>query len=330
MPIAEGMKGSPPNVTGKAGSHRPSGSLTMAESISHKTYYRNWGKYNDDLVGRAEDTGGLGWLADWDSDLKEMNAGKRGRPYIFPGSLFVYCAVQMHSKNITYRTMEGDLRCILGALGRVAPDHSTIEARCSVLEWPMESPAYPQRVAAAIDSSGIGTTVRGEYLRDTYHLKRGFFKLHVMIDVETNVILSYALTDSGTDDRNVALLLLPGAVSRGYEIDKAFLDAGYDYKNIWIGLTGMKILPVINLKASDVHANGCLYKGEMIDERNKLGAKEWKKKHGYGIRWKAECTFSDFKRMLGGSVRAKKIARIVKEISCKVWIYNRYKKFSGQ
>ncbi|MCL2295463.1 MAG: hypothetical protein FWC29_00060 [Methanomassiliicoccaceae archaeon] len=64
-----------------------------------------------------------------------MNAGKKGRPFEFPDSLFVYCAKQMNSKNTTYRTMEGDLRCILEALGRCAPDHSTIEGRCSVLDW---------------------------------------------------------------------------------------------------------------------------------------------------------------------------------------------------
>jgi len=311
-------------------SGQPPGSPMMAESITRCTYYRDWGKYNDDLVKRAETLGDLSWIPDWDSDLERMNAGKRGRPYEFPDSLFVYCAKQMHSKNFTYRTAEGDLRCILRAFGRDAPDHSTIETRCSMLDWPLEPPAYPQTADTATDSTGISTTVRGEYLRDVYHIKRGFVKMHVLADVDTDSILSYAVTDSGTPDSDVALLLIDSAAALGYEINKGFADAAYDDRKIWTGFTERGITPVINLRSNDVRANGCMFKGEMIAERKKLGADVWKKKHGYGRRWRAECTFSDFKRTLGSFVKAKKIARIVKEISCKVWIHNMYKKYGGQ
>jgi len=320
---------SPPNLTRKAGSHRLLGSSAMAESITRCTYYRNWGKYNDDLAKRAEVLGDLTWICRWDSDLERMNAGKKGRPYEFPDTLFIYCAVQMHSKNVTYRTMEGDLRCILGASGRSAPDHSTIEARCSVLNWPLEPPAYPQTVNGAIDATGISTTVRGEYLRDEYHLRRGFVKLHVFSDVETDAILAYAVTDSNTTDGAAAFLLVDSAAA-GYNIGKLFADAAYDHRRIWNGLMERGIEPVINLRASDVHANGCMYKREMNAERNAVGAKAWKEKHGYGARWRVECTFSDFKRTLGGFVKAKKMTKIVKEISCKVWIHNMNKKCRGQ
>ena len=94
---------------------------------------------------RGEFIGDLRWLADWDSESEKMNKGKRGRPFEFPASLFRYCAMHIFSANITYRMMEGRLRCILGAFGRNAPDHSTIEERCGGMEWPLEPPAYPQR-----------------------------------------------------------------------------------------------------------------------------------------------------------------------------------------
>jgi len=302
----------------------------MAESIAQCTYYRDWGKYNDDLAKRGELIGDLRWLADWDPDLEKMNLGKKGRPYEFPDSVFAYSAMQMFSRNITYRTMEGELRCILGAFGGDAPDHSTIEERCGMLEWPLGPPAYDQVVNGAFDSTGISTTVRGEWLRDAYHIKRGFVKLHAFVDTETDSILAYAVSSSGYADGDLALTLVDAARGRGYLILKAFGDAGYDWKEIWAGLMERGIEPVINMKENDVHANGCLYKGEMIDERNRLGAKAWKEKHGYGERWKAECTFSDLKRTLGSSVRARKLSRMVKEISCKVCIHNQYKKFRGQ
>jgi transposase len=300
----------------------------MAESITRCTYYRDWGKYNDDLVKRAESLGDLSWICDWDSDLKRMNAGKKGRPYEYPDSLFVYCAKQMHSKNCTYRTVEGDLRCILKAYGKGAPDHSTIEARCALLEWGIEPPAYPRTADFTVDSTGISSTVRGEYLRDEYGIKRGFVKFHVLADTETGEILSFAVTSSGISDGSVALTLID-AVS-GYELGRGFMDAAYDHRKIWTGLMERHIEPVINLRSNDAHANGCLYKGEMIAERKELGAEAWKKRHDYGRRWKAECTFSDFKRVLGSFVRARRSARVVREISCKVWIHNANKKFRGQ
>jgi hypothetical protein len=301
----------------------------MAESITRCIYYRDWGKYNDDLVKRAEVIGDLTWVCGWDSDLERMNEGKRGRPYGFPDSLFRYCAVQMCSKNTTYRTMEGDLRCILKAYGKKAPDHSTIEARCADLGWTLEPLAYPMTADGATDSTGISTTVRGEYIRDMYGLKRGFVKLHVLADVETDEIMSFAVTTSGVTDGEMALPLADAAAARGYSVGRGLADAAYDDRKIWKGYIERGIEPVINLRANDVHANGCLYKGEMIAERNKLGAEAWKEKHEYGDRWKAECVFSDYKRMLGPFVRAKKPARIVREISCKVWIFNKFKKYRG-
>jgi len=42
----------------------------MADSITRCTFYRNWGKYNDDLVKRSEIIGDLRWIEDWDSDLE--------------------------------------------------------------------------------------------------------------------------------------------------------------------------------------------------------------------------------------------------------------------
>ncbi|MCL2295462.1 MAG: transposase [Methanomassiliicoccaceae archaeon] len=181
-----------------------------------------------------------------------------------------------------------------------------------------------------MDSTGISSTVRGEWLLDVYHVKRGFVKLHALTDTETDAILSYALTDSGTTDGGIALLLIDAAAGLGHDIQKAFADVAYDNKNIWTGLMERKIDPMINLRASDTHANGCLYKGDMIDERDRLGAKAWKEKYGYGTRWRAECTFSDFKRMLGGFVRAKKLTRVAGELSCKIWIHNENKKYRGQ
>jgi hypothetical protein len=116
------------------------------------------GKYNDGLLRRTEVIGDLAWILDRDSELERMNAGNKERPYEFPDSPFRYCAVQMHFRNAAYRAAEGDLRCILKAYGKDAPDHSIIETRCAELDWPMGPPAYPQTTDAAAQISA-GTPV---------------------------------------------------------------------------------------------------------------------------------------------------------------------------
>jgi transposase len=48
----------------------------------------------------------------------------------------------------------------------------------------------------------------------------------------------------------------------------------------------------------------------------------WKKRVGYGQRWRAETFFSGFKRLFGEAVSAKRFERRVGEIKLKVWVYN--------
>jgi hypothetical protein len=103
----------------------------MADKSCTNRNITDWGKYNDDLVIRGEHIWNLGFLLSWDDELEEMNRGKRGRPYRFPDYLFRFCCRITATSNIQLRMLEGMLRNILGAFGRRAPDHSTIDERCS-------------------------------------------------------------------------------------------------------------------------------------------------------------------------------------------------------
>lgn len=48
----------------------------------------------------------------------------------------------------------------------------------------------------------------------------------------------------------------------------------------------------------------------------------WKERVGYGQRWMAETFFSEFKRLFGEVVAAKRFERMVQEIELKVWVCN--------
>jgi transposase len=164
-----------------------------------------------------------------------------------------------------------------------------------------------------------------------YHLERGFVKLHIAADLETDTILAHRVTDAHTGDKGMLLPLIDSAMSRGFVPDKVFADAAYDTGANWQGLVNDRGTDaVINLRKSDVHANGCLYKKKMIEERDRIGPEQWKKDHGYGERWKVECTNSDFKRMTGQFTRSRVWERMVKELDCEVQVFNELKKWRGQ
>ena len=67
---------------------------------------RDWPTYNPQLVKRGEYLLELNWVTSWPKELKEMNAGKVGRPYKFPKSLITLQAV-WHAKSIVFRMIEG-------------------------------------------------------------------------------------------------------------------------------------------------------------------------------------------------------------------------------
>jgi len=65
-------------------------------------------------------------------------------------------------------------------------------------------------------------------------------------------------------------------------------------------------------------------------EKNEAGEKEWKKKHGYGVRWEVESAISDYKRMFGESIPSKSFPEMVREISRNIEYYNAMKKVTTQ
>jgi len=304
----------------------------MAKEKCRKRNIISWSKYNDDLVKRGEYVWDLNFLGSWDEDLRTMNLGKKGRPYEFPDSLFRFCSIVMATSNTRLRAAEGMLRGILGVLGRKTPDHSTIEERCSFLKWEYPERAYEEHGNVGVDSTCINVTERGEWLSKNYDLKRGFFKLHLAVDLGTNIILAHRMTDEHVGDPGMMIPLIDDVIAGGFHPDKVLGDAAYDAWYNWQGLVNDRKIKdvVINLRSNDVHANGCLHKGQMIKERNKVGQKQWKLNNGYGERWRCECTNSDFKRLMGQSVHSRDPERIENEIDCKVHTFNRFKKFRGQ
>ncbi|MBI5635800.1 IS5/IS1182 family transposase, partial [Candidatus Micrarchaeota archaeon] len=69
-------------------------------------------------------------------------------------------------------------------------------------------------------------------------------------------------------------------------------------------------------------------RNQVVKERNLLGHKRWAKKNRYGFRWPAtEGIFSALKRLFGEQLAATSEKGMLQEAACKLWAYQRIKRF---
>ncbi|MDQ6722991.1 MAG: transposase, partial [Thermoproteota archaeon] len=93
-----------------------------------------WSIYNQSLVRRGEILLGFDVINNWDTELKEMNKDKVGKPFRYPNTfllLLVYARVYFH---LPYRQTEGIAQG--HAHGKVLsiPDYTTISRRINRLD----------------------------------------------------------------------------------------------------------------------------------------------------------------------------------------------------
>jgi transposase len=269
---------------------------------------------------RGEKIFDMSWISTFDDDLERMNAGKRGRPYRYTHKMMAYLGGLASAYGMQFRALEGFLKTVMVTVGIDVPDFSTIWRRCISVNT-----AHPdgRDIVAAIDSTGIRVGVRGEWMREKWKVHKGWIKLHALTDVRTNRILSYAVTDELSADSEHLSGLVSEAVARGHRITKVLADGAYDTRDNWNFLRDLNIdfVPNIRKNASERFRGSCV-RGLAVAERNGIGDKQWKERHGYGMRWKVESAFSDYKRMFGDHVRSRRTERMHLEMDMKIAMFN--------
>ena len=163
-----------------------------------------------------------------------------------------------------------------------------------------------------MDSTGISLSKYGGWLAHRWDMKpvTGWIKIHAAVDVDTNRILAYAVTDENCGDPTCLDLLMEQVLGSGHRVGKLLADAAYDTKAAWSKYSAMGIEVAINIKTSQLgrdapsghykgRSHGCMARGRQIRRIVEVGRDQWKQEMGYGRRWKVECTFSDLKRLFG-------------------------------
>lgn len=121
---------------------------------------RDWPEYNQKLIKRGEFYINPSFLETWLVEIKEMNHGKVGQPYLYPNSMIEFLAI-LHAKNFDYRALEG----IIKSISKITSPFPVISytqlcRRVNKLETTFE--VDEENLIVAIDGSGEKVSNRGE------------------------------------------------------------------------------------------------------------------------------------------------------------------------
>ena len=158
---------------------------------------------NEKYVKRGADMF-IEYNPEWEGDVRYANKGKVGAPYQYSETLIMLAAALRVGMGVRYRQLEGAIGKMIGEsrtpsfsqlrkrMGRL--DVSTYQGGMIIVSDPEHS-----RVLAA-DATGLKQHNRGEWMGKKWRVKRGFVKLHVMVDTQTMKIVALSVTDESVGD----------------------------------------------------------------------------------------------------------------------------------
>lgn len=289
---------------------------------------RNFRIYNEQLVKRGEYLLSCDFVEGWKDELALMNAGKPGAPYSFPNSLIKLQSI-WHAKRICYRMIEGMTRdlCKIGQLPEYN-DYSTVNRRVNRLTFGL-LPPQGDNIVVFSDGTGLQAVAGGEYLREKYGKKnRRWVQLIILGDAKTYEPVSYEVhiiqeSEAGSTKRQLTRLL-----ENDVNVVAAGGDGAMDSKPLYDFCEERGITPIFKPDVNARTDTDSDLRNKVVKERNKFGYKGWAKKNKYGLRWPAtEGIFSAMKRILGEQLAATSELGMLQETSCKIWAYQRLKRY---
>ena len=174
---------------------------------------RDWSSYNKKLVQRGD----LFFMFDLKTFEKVQNfKGKSqgGRPNKYSDILIELLLIMKIQYHLTYRSLEGFAISMAPLIKNWLhiPNYTTICRRSIELKPEIKRALDQGSRCILIDASGIKILGDGEWVRKIHGLGRSreWLKLHVAMDQDTQVVLSYQLTPANIGDSSMMEPLLDG------------------------------------------------------------------------------------------------------------------------
>lgn len=280
---------------------------------------RNWKEYNRNLINR-------GSITFWFSEEVVKNwyyEGKRKRGGIIKYSdMAIICVLTLRNLfRMPLRAAQGLVESLIGLikLDVDAPNYSTLSRRASGLKIGFPKPCGDEPLHVVIDSTGINVYGESEWKSVKHGTCRYqvWRKLHIIMDIEKQIILAADCSESSMHDANYLPSLVEGIDG---EIDCITGDGAYDKKKCYRAAhkKGAKLIAPPQHDAI-VQRNkykkdpALLARDQVIKDIKDLGGneaavKEWKEKNGYHNRSLVETAMFRLKTVFGEEVRSRKFA----------------------
>ena len=229
----------------------------------------DWPSYNQSLVRRGQVLLDYDVLDGWDHELSLMNHGKVGEPYAYPDSFILLLGYMRAYFHLPYRQTQGVVIAHASTKVPCIPDYSTISRRVNKLDIKINE-KLGNDIVIALDSTGIKVANRGEWMRHKWHVRKGYLKIHVAVDITRKRILSLEVTSEEVHDGKMLSKLVDNASSSsassssaadgGNHVKGVLADGMYDSNNNFGYLSrnhiksGIKTRSNSKVRSSNCHA----------------------------------------------------------------------------
>jgi IS5 family transposase len=247
-------------------------------------------------------------------------------PYDYPDSFMQLLGHTRAYFHLPYRQTQGVVIAHASKEVPCIPDYSTISRRINRLEIKINE-KLGNDIVIALDSTGIKVANRGEWMRHKWHVRKGYLKIHVAVDIKKKRILSLEVTSEEVHDGKMLKKLVDNA-SENNHVKGILADGMYDSNKNFRYLSKNHIKPGIKTRSnSKVKSTNC-HARNMSVVKQQANLNGWKNSVSYGHRWMTETAFSSIKRMFGEHVTARKFSNMVKEIFLKATLYNMFNRMT--
>jgi len=296
------------------------------------------------------------WIRDYKSDLEKMNAGKIGAPYKYTDKFMYWILIVKSFYNEDYQEvaahiaplleliMESDLSKYLPS-DFTCPNFTTIFRRMKRTIETIISNNYASNDLVlcafvskktsekirecAVDSTALNLSNTNLWRKVKWGVGpayRGWVKIHALVDVDSNEIIAAIVTTDKMGDNSAFTMLTELAFDKGHGISRITADSAYECRSNWRDSMNRGYAFVVKFKCNcNGKSNGVMARGSAAIEYLSMTYEEWRAKTKYGRRWKSECTFSDFKRLISEQIAAVTDTGVIVETIGKIIAFDRYK-----
>jgi len=287
--------------------------------------------YQDRLVRRGEFLFDLEWVQSWETELIEMNNGKRGRPFIFPNSMLTLQSVWHQFLNS--RGVEGVTRKLFEyGLLKGSNDHSTICRREVNLDLKVEVPKNGN-FSCSSDGTGMKIGTCGYYKEEKHgnRKRKKFVKVVITTDPVTKDLLGITVDLEGDipSESECSREHMQEILENENTIDMFYGDGMFDNFKMFDFCEEHDIDPAINIRKNAVlWGDSPPLRIEEIMTLQSIGYQDWKFMKDYGKRWVGtEGYFSSVKRVFGENLKSKTKKGLIHEAKIRFWAYQKMKKY---